>query len=115
VERVAHQWEGSSKTTGNTMHLAIKRLSTDIIIGFTDAMSPCWGASFAKASGVHSGDYRTNVTDPLVPFRLLRPSARVFERRTTKEATRVFATNETLKEHAVHRSVADHKRRSTED
>jgi hypothetical protein len=83
-----------------------------MILKFADVMRPCY-TSFIKASDVPYGNYHTDITDPLVIFRLLRPITRVFE--TTKKATDVFVSNKILDLYTVHCLIFDHKRRSTED
>jgi hypothetical protein len=87
------------------------RLSAEMILKFTDVMRPCY-TSFVEASDVPYGNH-IDITDPLVPFRLSRPIARVFE--TTKKATDVFVANNILDWYAVRCLILDNKRRSTED
>jgi hypothetical protein len=89
-----------------------KRLRADMIYKYTNVLSPRY-TSFVEASDVPYGNYHTDITDPLVHFRLSRLIARVFE--TTKRATDVFVTNNILDRYAVHCLILDNKRRSTED
>ena len=88
------------------------RLSAEMILKFTDVMRPCY-TSFVEASDVPYGNYHTDITDPLVHFRLSRPITRVCE--TTRKATDVFVSNKILDLYTVHCLILDNKRRSTED
>jgi|GEM_PF-1138429 len=89
-----------------------KRLRADMIYKYTNVLSPRY-TSFVKASDVPYGNYDTDITNPLVLFRLSRPITRVCE--TTRKATDVFVSNKILDLYTVHCLILDNKRRSTED
>lgn len=73
----------------------------DVVISFTSLVSSWWAMRLANAKSVPNIYYWTDVIHSLIPFKPLKPLAKVIERRVIKGSTKVMAINEVLKDFIV--------------
>lgn len=79
----------------------IEDFKPDFVIGFTSIISAYWGIRYAKKNDIPFIYYWLDVNHELIPFRPLRPIAKIIEKNIIRNSTAIIAINEVLKDYMV--------------
>jgi len=79
----------------------IDTFKPDVVISFTSLISSWWAMHFANARNIPNIHYWTDVIHSLIPYKPLRPIAKLVEKRVVRGSTKVMAINEVLKDFIV--------------
>ncbi|MCD6572942.1 MAG: glycosyltransferase, partial [Thermoplasmata archaeon] len=80
---------------------SMEEFKPDIVIGFTSVLSNYWGMKFARDRGIPFVYYWTDVIHTLIPFRILRPLAKLIEKKIIKHSTMVMIINDALRDYVI--------------
>ncbi|MDZ4172542.1 MAG: glycosyltransferase family 4 protein, partial [Methanobacteriaceae archaeon] len=79
----------------------IEDFKPDFVIGFTSIISAYWGMRYAKKNDIPFIYYWLDVNHELIPFRPLRPIAKIIEKHIIRNSAAIIAINEVLKDYMV--------------